>query len=153
MAAKTAAEDGLKVVVIERKKNITEITRTCAQIFYTRKLSPRGLHTDGYIDPVSVEVDFETYRFHFPVPGFSLDYNGPFKPYLNWVEVSPSKYLIYRRKNTIWGFFYDKEAFLAGLLDSAQKAGVEVVPETVGMGVLDCEFSIWSKPIISFPFS
>jgi len=29
MAAKTAAEDGLKVVLIERKGNITETNRAC----------------------------------------------------------------------------------------------------------------------------
>jgi len=133
MAAKTAAEDGLKVALIERKRNITEINRTCSQIFYIRKLSLGGLHTDGYIEPVSVEVDDHNYRFHFPVPGFSLDYNGPFKPYLNWVEVSPSRYLIYKRKNNIWGYYYDKEAFLTGLLASAQKAGAEILPETIGM--------------------
>ena len=34
MAAKTAAEDGLKVVLIERKKNITDINRACLQLFY-----------------------------------------------------------------------------------------------------------------------
>ncbi|GAI99384.1 unnamed protein product, partial [marine sediment metagenome] len=39
MAAKTAAEDGLKVVLIERKRNITEINRACSQIFYTHKLT------------------------------------------------------------------------------------------------------------------
>jgi len=39
MAAKTAAEDGLKVVLIERKRNITEINRACSQIFYVRKLT------------------------------------------------------------------------------------------------------------------
>ncbi len=31
MAAKTAAEDGLKVLLIERKKEITEINRLCCQ--------------------------------------------------------------------------------------------------------------------------
>ncbi|MCK4696857.1 MAG: NAD(P)/FAD-dependent oxidoreductase, partial [Dehalococcoidia bacterium] len=135
MAAKTAAEDGLKVVLIERKRNITEITRTCLQIFYIRKLSAckAGLHGDGYIEPVSVEVNDHAYRFHFPGPGFSLDYNGPIKPYYNWIEVSPSGYQIYRRKDTIWGFFYDKEVFLAGLLASAQKAGAEILPGTIGM--------------------
>ncbi len=135
MAAKTAAEDGLKVVLIERKRNITEINRSCLQIFYIRKLSAckPGLHGDGYIEPVSVEVNEDKYRFHFPGPGFSLDYNGPLKPYYNWIEVSPSRYLIYRRKDAIWGFFYDKEAFVSELLASAQKAGAEILPETIGM--------------------
>jgi len=135
MAARTAAEDGLKVLLIERKKNITEINRACLQIFYIRKLSASraGLHGDGYIEPVSLEVNDHTYRLHFPGPGFSLDYTGPVKPYLNWVEVSPSRYLIFRRKDTGWGFFYDKEAFVAELLASAQKAGAEILPETIGM--------------------
>ncbi len=135
MAAKTAAENGLKVVLIERKRNITEVNRYCGQIFYIRKLSSSkaGLHGDGYIEPVSLEVNDKTYGFHFPGPGFSLDYDGPLKPYYNWIEISPSGYQIYRRKDTIWGFFYDKEAFLAGLLASAQKAGAEILPETIGM--------------------
>jgi len=135
MAAKTAAEDGLKVILIERKKNITEINRTCLQIFYIRKLSASraGLHGDGYIEPVSVEVNDHAYRFHFPGPGFSLDYTGPLKSYYHWIEVSPSKVSIYRRKDTIWGFFYDKEAFVSELLDSAQNAGAEILPETIGM--------------------
>ena len=135
MAAKKAAEDGLKVVLIERKKNIPEIHRYCGQICYLRKLSSSkaGLHGDGYVEPVSVEITDRSYRFNFPAVGFSLDYNGPIKPYLNWIEISPSGYRIWRRRDTIWGFFYDKEAFLAGLLDSAQKAGAEILPETIGM--------------------
>ena len=135
MAAKTAAEDGLKVVVIERKRNITEINRSCLQLFYIRKLSPCkvGLHGDGYIEPVSLEVNEDKYRLHFPGPGFSLDYTGPVKPYLNWVDISPSKYMIYTRKDTSWGFFYDKEAFVAELLASGQKAGAEILPETIGV--------------------
>jgi len=135
MAARTAAEDGLKVLLVERKKNITEVNRYCGQIFYTRKLSSSkaGLHGDGYIESVSVEVDFETNRFHFPGPGFSLNYNGPLVPYLNWVAISPSKYLVYRRKQTLWAFQFSKEAFLAELLALARKAGAEILPETIGV--------------------
>ena len=135
MAARTAAEDGLKVVLIERKRNITEINRYCGQIFYIRKLSSSkaGLHGDGYIEPVLVEVRDDKYRFNFPGPGFSLDYDGPIKPYYNWIEISPSGNQIYRREDTIWGFFFDKEAFLAGLLASAQEAGAEILSETIGL--------------------
>jgi flavin-dependent dehydrogenase len=136
MATKTAAEDGLKVLLIERKKNIAEIHRTCAQVFYIRKLSSSkaGLHGDGYIEPVSLEVNDKTYKLHFPGPRFSLDYSGPLKAYFNWIEISPSRYMIYRRKDTLYGFFLDKEALLAGLLDSAQKAGAEIWPQTIGVG-------------------
>ncbi|GAF98772.1 unnamed protein product, partial [marine sediment metagenome] len=142
MAAKTAAEDGLKVVLIDRKRNITEINRACMQIFYTHKItgSPETeegkARADGYINPVSVELLPDKCRFHFPVPGFSLDYDGNLLPYYNWIGLSPSGYQLHRHKpnNKIWAFFYQKEVFLAGLLASAQKAGAEIMPETIGMG-------------------
>ncbi len=142
MAAKTAAEDGLKVVLIERKRNITEINRACCQIFYLNKLTTsldveKGTtRTDGYIDPVSVEILPEKLRFHFPVPGFSLDYEGSYTPCYQWIDVSPSGYTIYRHKpnDKIWAIYYQKEVFLAGLLASAQKAGAEILSETIGVG-------------------
>ena len=62
IAAKTAAEDGLKVLLIERKRDITKVDRACLQTFYIDKLSgswesEEGIReADGYIEPVSVEV-------------------------------------------------------------------------------------------------
>jgi len=144
MAAKTAAEDGLKVVLIERKGNITEINRACSQIFYTHKLtvmaggeSDNGKpHRDGYIEPVSVECHDTKTRFHFPALGFSLDYEGCLRPYLNWLSISPSGYVInhYPWNDRPWSFYYHKETFLAGLLASVEKAGAEVRAETIGLG-------------------
>jgi flavin-dependent dehydrogenase len=143
MAAKTAAEDGLNVVLIERKRNITEIHRACVSIFYTHKLSPVAsgesdtgeLHGDGYIEPVSVECESDKTRFHFPAQGFSIDYNGPLRPYLNWIYVSPSGYPInwHKWNDRPWGFYYHKEIFLAGLLASVENAGAKVLPETIGL--------------------
>ena len=142
MAAKKAAEDGLKVVLVERKKNITEINRACLSAFYIHKVtaSPESeegkTHADGYIEPVSVELLADKCRFHFLGPGFSLEYEGSYAPYYHWIDMSPSGHLIHRHKpnDKIWALFYDKEVFLAGLLSSAQKAGAEILPETVGMG-------------------
>jgi flavin-dependent dehydrogenase len=143
MAAKIAAEDGLNVLLIERKRNITEINRACAQIFYTRKLSrviggsERGeAHSDGYIEPVSVEVETEKTRFHFPIPGFTIDYTGPLRPYLNWIHFSPSGYPIYKYKlnDRPWAFYYNKEIFVAELLADAEKAGAEIWSDTIALG-------------------
>ena len=141
MAAKTAAEDGLKVVLIERKKNITEITRACMQAFYIHKVTGSleieegKTRADGYIDPVSAELLPDKCRLHFPVPGFSIDYDGSYVPYYNWIGLSPSGYQIHRHKpnDKIWALFYQKEVFLSGLLASVRKAGVEVMPETIGI--------------------
>jgi flavin-dependent dehydrogenase len=142
MAAKKAAEDGLKVVLVERKKNIAKIERACLSVFYLHKVtaSPESeegkTYADGYIEPVSVELFPESCRFNFPGPGFSLDYNGSYMPYYHWIDMSPSGYMIHRHKpmDKMWALFYDKEIFLAGLLDAAQKAGAEVMPATIAMG-------------------
>jgi len=135
MAAKTAAEDGLKVILIERKKDLTKIYRACAQLFYTHKVtaSPDDeagkAHADGYIEPVSIELFADKCRFNFPGPGFSLDYSGSYTPVYHWIDMSPSKHIIHRHKlyNKVWALYYDKEVYLAGLLASVQKAGAEVL--------------------------
>ncbi len=133
-AAKTATEDGLKVLLIERKKEITSITRSCLQILYVRGISPLA-SGKTYMEPVTVDVGAETAQFNFTGPGFSVGYRGPIRPYLNWIQVSPSGHQVHRFKlnDKIWGFYYDKEAFLAGLLSSAEKAGVKVLRESSGI--------------------
>ena len=143
MAARTAAADGLKVLLFDRKRDITRITRACSQIFYIKKLSPSGDDTrasrarsDGYIDPVSVEAMPDKTVFRFHTPGFSLDYTGQARPYLNWMHISPVGNIVhrYRPNERIWGFYYNKETFVEGLLADVQKAGVEVRAETMGLG-------------------
>jgi flavin-dependent dehydrogenase len=134
MAAKQAAEDGLKVVLVERKKDTTEINRACMQAFYLHKVtsSPdveEGITgADGYIEPVSVELLPDRCRFHFKGPGFYLDYGGSYSPYYDSIDLSPSLYGIHRHRpnDKFWALFYDKEVFLTGLLEAAQKAGTEV---------------------------
>ena len=142
MAAKTAAEDGLKVLLLERKRNVAEINRTCLQIFYINKITPnpetgRGEpKMDGYIDPVSAELLPEKCRFHFPVPGFTLDFTGSSRAYYNWVQTSPAGYQVrrYPPNEKVWGLYYQKEALVAALLASVEKAGVEVLDETLAIG-------------------
>jgi flavin-dependent dehydrogenase len=129
MAAKTAAEDGLKVVLIERKRNITEITRACTALFYLKWVCP-----DGYLEPVSVEACPDITHFHNLKLGFAVDYSGPLVPYLNTIWISPGGYKVYTFKNELFSYYFDKEVFLADLLTSAQKAGAEILPETIGLG-------------------
>jgi flavin-dependent dehydrogenase len=142
MAAKTAAGDGLKVILIERKREITEITRACSQIFYLSKLTPTGeaetgsRKKDGYTESVSVEILADKSRFHFLGPGFSLDYTGCLRPYLNWIQLSPAGYAIHRYKinDRVWGFYYQKDVLVASLLLLAEKAGVQVMTQCIGLG-------------------
>jgi len=98
MAAKTAAENGLKVLLVERKKELTRINRACLQILYLKWVSP-----DGYIEPVNIELSPDKTRLHFPVPGCYVDYSGPLKPYCNAIWISPSGYRVYPFKNEAFG--------------------------------------------------
>jgi digeranylgeranylglycerophospholipid reductase len=143
MAAKTAAEAGLKTILFEGKKDVTRVDRACSQIFYIRKLSPSGDAgggagrplSDGYIEPVTVEAREGFTRFHFPGPGFQLDYTGPLRPYLNWYHVSPGGLTVNRYPRNVrpWGFYYRKETLLADLLGQAEKAGAMIVTGRKGM--------------------
>ena len=136
MAARTAAADGLKVLLIERKKDITEIKRLCGQwTSINFSVSGEPLKKYGYLEPISLEVGTDKTKVHFLSLGFSVDYNGPIRPYMRWIHFSPSGYRIHREKEgTIFGFFWEKETLLAGLLAEAEKAGAEVLTETVAMG-------------------
>jgi len=129
MAAKTAAEDGLKVLLIERKRDIPRINRACTSLFYLKWVCP-----DGYLEPVSVEACPDGTRFHFLKLGFSVDYSGPLVPYCNAIWISPGGYKVYPFKNELFSYYYDKEIFLADLLASAVTAGAEVLSGTMALG-------------------
>ena len=65
MAAKTAAGKGLRVVVIEKRTDVSKITRACCQLF---------IMDDGY-EKESLEV--RQGKIIFPRNGFEVDYDGP----------------------------------------------------------------------------
>ncbi len=142
MAAKTAAEEGLKVLLIERRKDIAKINRACTQIFYLRKLTPAGksetgqTRKDGYIEPVSVEVTGDKARFVFHGPGCAVNFTGCLRPYLNWIQHSPSGHQLHRYKlnDRVWGFYFQKQALASDLLAEAQKAGARVQQDVIGLG-------------------
>jgi len=128
MAAKTAAEDGLKVLLVEQKKDITRITRSCLQVCYLEWVCP-----DGYLETVKLELSHTGARFLFPGPGFSIDYTGPLKVLNNCIWISPSGYKVHTMKDENFAFYFDKEVFVAGLLAEAEKAGAEVWSGTPGI--------------------
>jgi len=138
MAARTAAESGLKVILIERKRKIIDTSRTDVSIFYFKFLIP-----DAYVEPVKVEIGAPgglmagippKTRLIFP-QGFSIDYTGPIIPYYNFINFSPSGHQVYSLKDELWGFYYSREVILADLLSAACKAGAEVVTETLALGI------------------
>jgi len=131
MAAKTAAEDGLKVLIIERKKDVTEVQRLCGRLTAISLINMSGKLKYGYTEPLHFEIGTDKNMVHFPRLGFSIDYEGPLRPYLNYMYFSPSGYHVYREKNRLFAFSWEKESLLASLLSSALKAGAEILTETI----------------------
>ena len=134
MAAKTAAEDGLQVLLIEQKKDITE-GKLWGEMWYIRKISAlAGGKT--YMEPTAIEIGSETNRLIWPTLGFSFDYDGPLRPFQNWTHVSPAGYQIHKYKpnSEIWTFSIPNSELLRVLLSLVEKAGAEVWTETIGLG-------------------
>jgi digeranylgeranylglycerophospholipid reductase len=135
IAARTASQEGLKTLVIETKKNITEINRACSGVI---RMSREGFMTakkptDKTVQPVEItlEMDPDKAQFHFFQLGFSVEYTGPILVYHNKVNLSPSGHEIwnYPDNNRFWAFQLDKEILTKDLLDAAVKAGTEVRTE------------------------
>lgn len=75
MAAKTAAENGLRVALIERKENVTEIMRACSMMVVS---------LSGHYLGERVILNVRDQRLCFPHYGFSVPYDGPHKNFYSW---------------------------------------------------------------------
>jgi len=141
MAAKTAAEDGLKVLMLERKNDITATPRTDVTIFYWKFLL-----ADEYIEPIMVEMGTgqpmqgaespirPKTKFTWVNLGFSFEYTGPVIPYYNYIKLSPSGYKVYAIKDDLWGFYFSREVLLADLLAAVQKTKAEILTGATALG-------------------
>ena len=121
MAAKTAAEKGLKVTLIEKKSKVSTVTRACCQL----------LIMDGDFEGESVQL-IEG-KILFPNNGFEVDYTGPTCDVTDKYYISPSGHKIhfsYPDKKPIV-IKYDKGLLLQGLLEKCEKLGVEIKNSTI----------------------
>ena len=127
MTAKVAAESGLKVALIERKEQITEVQRCCATMF--------AVESDYYFGERMFFNERQS-RFIFPVTGFSLKYDGPYQNFYGWhIYTSDASHYIRLGDydaNVAKGdqgrlsMAYSKTHLLASLLRDAQAAGAEI---------------------------
>lgn len=127
MSAKVAAESGLRVALIERKEQITEVQRCCATMF--------AVESDYYFGERMFFNERQS-RFIFPVTGFSLKYDGPYQNFYGWhIYTSDASHYIRLGDydaNVAKGdqgrlsMAYSKTHLLTGLLRDAQVAGAEI---------------------------
>ena len=134
MAARTAARDGLKVVLLEKRKNITSVRRYCSQLLRigTGGFSSDKKPTDRDIRSISVTFDIDDNHAVLHLKNLpedvTIDYRGMLGPYHNETWVSPAGYSFNTRQSHahIYGFQIDKGALLEGLLNDCIEAGCEV---------------------------
>ena len=125
-AAKTAAENGLSVALLERKDSVDEILRLCAMMLVTlsgKYMGERVIHNE------------EKGLLCFPHHGFNLKYDGPTKDFFSWTIYSPhgeklcfGDYTANLQKGKAGraSAVYDKSWFLRGLLEECRRFGVRI---------------------------
>jgi digeranylgeranylglycerophospholipid reductase len=134
MTARTAARDGLKVLLLDQRKEISNVRRFCSQLIRTGDsgFSSAKKPTDIKVQPVTVtfEINEQNHRFHLNhlEEDLTVDYSGPLRCYHNESWVSPSGHYFNTLKSSehIYGFQLDKEMLLEGLVEECVTAGCEV---------------------------
>lgn len=127
MAAKTAREDGLTVALLERKTKIEAVTRACAMMF---------LGEDDSFFGERMYFSSKNKRMVFPVNGFSVRYDGPYKNFYGKEVYSPDgktslttddyEERVSKGDKGRLSVVFDKETLLQGLLEEAEENGVDV---------------------------
>jgi flavin-dependent dehydrogenase len=127
MAAKTAAEIGLRTVVIERKRRPADIFRSCTMMF--------AVESEYYFGERMYYND-ATRKMVFPVNGLTVDYAGPVRDFYAWHFYAPDgesrlefgDYESSREagKKGRLSFVFDKGELIEGLLVEAKRYGAEV---------------------------
>ena len=127
MAAKTAGEDGLNVALLERKTKIAEVTRACAMMF---------LGEDDSFFGERMYFSNKNKKMVFPVNGFSVRYEGPYKNFYGKETYSPDgkhsmatddyEERVNKGDEGRLSVVFDKETLLQGLLEEAEESGVDI---------------------------
>ena len=130
MAARVAGENGLRTALLERKTNLTSARRVDGG-----GLSPINEYVCGEI----LAFNPKGKRIGFPISGFSVRYDGPYRDMYGFRIYSPGGKVVTfgdheklkknPEKNRV-GISLDKESLLKGLLEDAQTAGAEIFPNT-----------------------
>jgi digeranylgeranylglycerophospholipid reductase len=127
MAAKTLAEHGFAVALLDRKQAIAHI----------RRADGGAIGINEYLYDRLVLFDTDRKTFSFPVDGFSVAYDGPYANIYGFQIYSPGKQRILfgnweeaqkRGDEARVGVFISKDALLQRLHEECISCGVDVFP-------------------------
>lgn len=123
-AAKTAAHNGLRVALLERKTHPAKVQRACAQMFL--------MNMDSfYNERMYFSVDQQ--KWVFPVNNFSVAYSGRYRKFYACHFIAPDAenrieigdYEANASGSGTAAVVFDKAALLNGLFEEARAAGVD----------------------------
>lgn len=133
MAARKSAQDGLKVLLVEKMK-AGRITRFCSRDLRIGSggFSSDAVSTDIKLKRVTVTIEVGSRHHRIHLQGLpsdaAVDYRGELNPVFNETLVSPSGRAFSRDHSDrdIEGFVVDKEQLMIGMLADAAAAGCEI---------------------------
>jgi len=124
MSAKIAAQQGLKVLLVDFKKDLTKVRRSCCANLINEP------NTHGEF----ITIEGENITFHRN--DFNVRYTG------GWIEldknmrISPGgRFLNLQREVDPVAISFNKEVLLENLLEDTRKSGVEIRNSTLGVKV------------------
>ena len=128
MASIIAAKEGLRILLVERKRDISKVTRSCCSMWINEPM------THG--ECISVEEK----RVVFRLSDFSVEYTGDKIPLKQYIRISPGgKRIVFENEYDPVSVAFDKEDLLKTLLRHVESAGVKVVSGTLCIDVVDNE--------------
>ena len=136
-AAKWAAKKGLKVVLIEKRKDISKITRYCSE----HLILDEGYNGD------TVLVDPKKGKITSTEVGWEVDYKGDLFPCIHKYYYSPKGNPIHFAwpDNRPYAYKYDKGFLLQSLLEECLALGVTFQNETTGYDATDSKDGVEIK--------
>jgi len=133
MAAKRAAEKGLKTVLIEKRKDVGVITRCCCMNF---------ILDEGYMGE---DAELRDGKMIFPQTGFEVEYKGKIKPVNTKIYRSPSGHeLTFKNRKTgkPISYRFDKGLLQNNLWNECAEKGVTILSETSAYNAQDLGDSV-----------
>jgi flavin-dependent dehydrogenase len=129
MAAKVLSENGYRVALLERKTDITKITRACATML--------AIENERYFNE-RMYLNEKNNTIVFPETAFSVKYDGPHIPFYTWNMYSPDgkhtvqfgDYKKLESQGKRLSVTYSKQRLLEILLEDAKENGCDIYPAT-----------------------
>lgn len=143
--AKWAAKKGLKCAIVEKRKDISKMTRYCSEHI----ILDEGYNGDTIMVELGAELDSNGVvpadshnKIRSKNYGWEVDYVGPLCPVRDKMyhsaKLEHNAHYAWPDK-TPFAWKYDKAGLLRQLLDEVLALGVEFINETTCYGVLDSE--------------